>query len=104
MLDGYMMGFKAGYLFCICATVFFFFFLEKKPYFSFLILFRFKRLWIVNDVKNWSNIIATMQCDIQLIVIGMLSVKGVQILLIPRLIILSWYEFKLIQKKQKFII
>lgn len=45
-----------------------------------------------------------MQCDIQLIVIGMLSVKGVQILLIPRLIILSWYEFKLIQKKQKFII
>lgn len=25
MLDGYMMGFKAGYLFCICATVFFFF-------------------------------------------------------------------------------
>ena len=57
MLDGYMMGFKAGYLFCICATVFFFFFffLEKKPYFSFLILFRFKRLWIVNDVKNWSE-------------------------------------------------
>lgn len=61
-------------------------------------------MWIVNDVKNWSNIIAIMQCDIQLIVIGMLSVKGVQILLIPRLIILSWYEFKLIQKKQKFII
>lgn len=52
MLDGYMMGFKAGYLFCICGTVFF---LEKKPYFSFLILFRFKRLWIVNDVKNWSE-------------------------------------------------
>lgn len=24
MLDGYMMGFKAGYLFCICGTVFFF--------------------------------------------------------------------------------
>lgn len=79
MLDGYMMGFKAGYLFCICGTDFFF--LEKKPYFSFLILFRFKRLWIVNDVKNWSNIIAIMQCDIQLIVIGMLSVKGVQILI-----------------------
>ena len=30
MLDGYMMGFKAGYLFCICATVFFFFFFFRE--------------------------------------------------------------------------
>lgn len=30
MLDGYMMGFKAGYLFCICATVFFFFFFREE--------------------------------------------------------------------------